>query len=500
MPRDAAPPSPDLLAAARARPLAAMALAVALLTALRLALLAASGLDLFVDEAQYWFWSTALDAGYFSKPPLIAWVIRAFTELGGADTAFWIRAAGPLFHAAAALLVGHAAARLTRDGTLGALAGFAYATLPAVSFGSMVISTDTVMMPFLAAALLLWAGLIERPSPRRAALMGACVGLGLLAKYAMVYFALCALLAALARADLRLSRRDAAVAAAAALLAVSPNIVWNVLQGGVTATHTLHNAGAAQGFPRFDSLGEYVGAQFGVMGLLFAGWLWAAAVPARPAALRAPEAARARGEAALWWFSVPVIAIVCAQALRSEANPNWGVAACVAATPLAVMLLHARAPRLLTAALAVNLAAAVALPLAAAFPEALTRPSGRYVLSRAMGQDAAAASIAERARAEAAQAVLVDSRALLAALTHHLRDDPLAVYAPRPDGPPGNSYELRAALPDAGSGPERLLVVSPDGPPPAPAGYRAGGAPVSWTPDAPFLKGRALTATLFLRD
>ena len=36
------------------------------LTALRIALLAASPLDLFVDEAQYWLWSTTPDFGYYS--------------------------------------------------------------------------------------------------------------------------------------------------------------------------------------------------------------------------------------------------------------------------------------------------------------------------------------------------------------------------------------------------------------------------------------------------
>ena len=31
--------------------------------------------NLFGDEAQYWLWSQDLDYGYFSKPPLLAWVI-----------------------------------------------------------------------------------------------------------------------------------------------------------------------------------------------------------------------------------------------------------------------------------------------------------------------------------------------------------------------------------------------------------------------------------------
>ena len=36
--------------------------------------------DLFFDEAQYWLWSRDLAFGYFSKPPLIAWLIRLATE------------------------------------------------------------------------------------------------------------------------------------------------------------------------------------------------------------------------------------------------------------------------------------------------------------------------------------------------------------------------------------------------------------------------------------
>ena len=47
------------------------------LTALRLAALFATPLELYPDEAQYWLWSRTLDWGYYSKPPMIAWLIWA---------------------------------------------------------------------------------------------------------------------------------------------------------------------------------------------------------------------------------------------------------------------------------------------------------------------------------------------------------------------------------------------------------------------------------------
>jgi len=53
------------------------------LLALRLTANAFAVTDLVFDEAQYWSWSRELDLGYFSKPPLLAWLIRGTSELCG---------------------------------------------------------------------------------------------------------------------------------------------------------------------------------------------------------------------------------------------------------------------------------------------------------------------------------------------------------------------------------------------------------------------------------
>ena len=50
---------------------------------LRSSYLFINGLDLIGDEAYYWDWSRQLDWCYYSKPPMVAWLIRLFTELGG---------------------------------------------------------------------------------------------------------------------------------------------------------------------------------------------------------------------------------------------------------------------------------------------------------------------------------------------------------------------------------------------------------------------------------
>src|SRR6516225_8996632 len=40
-------------------------------------------LDLAPDEAHYWDWSRRLDWSYYSKGPLVAWLIRAGCDLWG---------------------------------------------------------------------------------------------------------------------------------------------------------------------------------------------------------------------------------------------------------------------------------------------------------------------------------------------------------------------------------------------------------------------------------
>ena len=41
--------------------------------------------DLYGDEAQYWLWSQALDFGYYSKPPLLAWFLNGYSSIFGSS-------------------------------------------------------------------------------------------------------------------------------------------------------------------------------------------------------------------------------------------------------------------------------------------------------------------------------------------------------------------------------------------------------------------------------
>ena len=70
-------------------------------------------LPLHFDEAQYWDWSQNLDWGYFSKPPLLAFLIRVVTELCG-NGENCIRSLSPFLHFLTSLIIFYSVHLLTK--------------------------------------------------------------------------------------------------------------------------------------------------------------------------------------------------------------------------------------------------------------------------------------------------------------------------------------------------------------------------------------------------
>ncbi|MBL8548880.1 MAG: glycosyltransferase family 39 protein [Hyphomonadaceae bacterium] len=410
------------------------ALVLAALLVVRIAALMVSPLNLHFDEAQYWLWSRTLDWGYFSKPPLIAWVIAATTALFG-NGEWAVRLGAALAHAAGAAAVYALAARAY--GSRAALwAGLLWLTLPALWLSSFVISTDALMLPLWAAALYCFWRLKEAPSPGWGALLGLCVGAGALAKYAMLYFILCAALAALWSPAARraLLSWPGAIAGAAALLVLAPNLAWNAAHDFETVAHTASNANLGGRLFRPDELLKFLGGQAAVIGpVLFVALIWFLAKAARAPA-RLDETART-----LLAFTLPPLVIIMAQALVSRANANWAAAAYPAASVLLAGWLAAttNGRRALWAALATQAAlgaivlAALALPT---FADALGQ--GRAI-KRMRGWDAMAAETAARASEAPYTAVLADHRAGYFELRYYWRD--------RSDLPPVRAWRLHAA-------------------------------------------------------
>jgi lipid A galacturonosyltransferase RgtD len=440
---------------------------IALVTAWRIAVLPFSTAELFVDEAQYWLWGQTLEWGYYSKPPLIAWILRASTAMGGSDSPFWIHLPLPLMHASTAILLALIGRRLF-GARIGALAGLAYITLPAVALGSLLVSTDTPMLACFALAVLTHLRLTERRSTGLALVLGAATGVGLLAKYAMVYLPVSAALAALALPRARIAWSDAAIATALALALIAPNLVWNATHDFATLHHTADNSDF-QGFMlRPVALLQFWAGQFGVSGpMLFAAYLFGLGAVGRSWPHRYLAA-----------MSLPVFAIVSLQALQAGANANWAAAGHVGAVVIGAAWLAGRR-RWLIASFAVNGLVSLALPVATVFSDSWRVGSGNLVLERYVGMGDVSLRAADIAQAEGVDTIVASDRAFLADLFYTLRNSDLALYARPVAGFPPHHYAQEHSLPE---GPGDVLYLSRDGTSPCPDAV----AVADWQPELGF--------------
>jgi 4-amino-4-deoxy-L-arabinose transferase-like glycosyltransferase len=393
------------------------------LTAARIFSLQLNPFGLYFDEAQYWTWSRAFDWGYFTKPPLIAWVIGATTAVFG-DAEWAVRLGAPLAHAIAGtsiVLLG----RHMYGAAAGAWAGIGYLTLPGIFFSSFIISTDALLLPLWSIALLATWRLMTTRAGAWAVVLGLAVGLGVLAKYAMLYFVLCTAMAAWLLPPMReaLKGGRAIIASVIAIAVVTPNIIWNVNNGFATARHTIDNGrfGAADLF-NLDELSEFVFGQASVLGpvmfiLLFViGWVaWR-----RSSGLTDQDKF-------LISYILPPFLFVSAIAFISRANVNWVAVAYPAAVVwfTGSMLSAAKGKRWVWASFLVNSAIGlVAAYVLTAMPETATRFKG---VRTAIAWEETAELIAERARPQPGEApftaILVDDRTAYFELAYYWREE-----------------------------------------------------------------------------
>lgn len=428
------------------------------LTLLRWLVLAISPLELYGDEAQYWTWSRSFEFGYFTKPPLIAWIIAASTSVFG-DDAFGVRFAAPLCHAIAALFIGLSARDLAGP-RIGALAMFAYATLPAVSYSSLIISTDAPLLACWGVALWTFVRLLLTRRLGWAVATGLAVAVGLNAKYAMGFFLLCAGLHALFVRDARWLLRShcGAVVLLLGLAGLIPNLQWNMAHGWATVDHTADNANWNGPLLHVGKGLEFVAAQFGVFGpVLFAALVllivrWLRGLVTDP------------GIRLGLMFALPILALITIQAFLSRAHANWAATAYVGAS-LAVMLalVEPRFRLWLSGSFALHGVVAVGLYLVVALADVMPWPDGRDPFLRLRGWDAAATAIeSERDARDGDRIVLSDDRMLLASLIHAARDGNMRFAAFDVDGVPGNHYELTMPYDRDAAAPALFVSVYPD--------------------------------------
>ncbi|HEX5007716.1 MAG TPA: glycosyltransferase family 39 protein [Hyphomonadaceae bacterium] len=451
----------------RHKPAAAAAVCIAALVALRLIVVVASPLEIGPDEAQYWRWSRTLDFGYYSKPPLIAWIIALSTGVFG-NGEWAIRFFAPILHGVAAwflFLLG----RRAFDNRIGAWAAAIYLLMPGVWLSSTIMSTDAVLLPAWAAALYFLWRLREQPKISNGALAGAAIGLAMLAKYAALYLFVGAGLAALFDRDMRRAIFSPAGVAAgiAALLVLSPNLLWNAANGFATVSHTADNANLGEaGFNPLHVFG-FIGDQMAVFGpvtlvALFAGFGLIAGRKDKETTTR---------ELWLLCFIVPPLVVILGQEIMSRAHANWAATAYPAACVLLASWIdraflgesRAKAAPFVKGGIGLNAVIGVLFAIVWVAPALGDALGAANAFKRVRGWEQTADDLGALALEHSATALMFDEREVWHGVDYYGRDKPLPpIRAWRRTDHPRSHAEEAGAMQPGEDGRVIIASVRPD--------------------------------------
>lgn len=435
----------------------ALALLLAALLTLRLIVLWTTPLELGPDEAQYWFWSQTPAWGYFSKPPMIAWVIGLTSGICGPEEPC-VRLAAPLFHTATAIVL-FFIGRTLYGTPVGLMAGAAYATLPGVWLSSTLITTDVPLLFFWSLMILATVNLLERGSLLWGIVWGLSMGLGLLSKYAMGYGLVGLALALILTHEnpRRLLEADWVLGFLLAFGLIAPNIQWNLENGFATVRHTASNANwGAENLFNLSKLGEFLGGQIALLGpVLAALFVWGLVRGWR----QLGPASQSRAASILLSFALPVLIVVTVQAFISRANANWAAVALAPVCVLGAAWAQAQGRRRLFW-LGIGINAAIGLFLAAlavspSLVEALNRHND---VKRLRGWNELAQIVVRQGHDGRFDAILSDDREDLASFAYYARDATIPIRSFVPATGPNYEFHLSIPLPKMETG--RVLYIS----------------------------------------
>ena len=292
------------------------------ITLLRIYALYVSPIELSVDEAQYWDWSHSIEFGYFTKPPMIAWVIALSTKIFGNEE--WVvRLCSPLIHLSISLIL-WATSQFAFGGKAGKLAALIWIFTPAASLGSFIISTDTPLLLFWSFSIFFIFKLFHNETHIIAILAGISIGLAFLSKYAALYFIIFLIMWWLIYdRNKNLSITYIFILLVTSMLVASGNIYWNYVNEFVTVNHTVSNANLTEIEFNLTNVISFLSSQLLVFGPIFL-LLYMFLVF---------DCFLQKGKLSLLaLLSLPIILLITIQSFLKISNPNWAISAYIGAT------------------------------------------------------------------------------------------------------------------------------------------------------------------------
>ncbi len=151
--------------------------------------------DLCGDEAEYWTWSRKLDWSYYTRGPVVAWLIRLGTELFGAlslkltgSLMFAVRFPCVILGGLTAWAVYRLAVMTTSSQRTGLVAVLLLPVIPIFALGGVIVTSDTPLVCCWAWAAV-WSLRAVKEDKFLAWLVAGAIGaVGVLAKYSFLAF------------------------------------------------------------------------------------------------------------------------------------------------------------------------------------------------------------------------------------------------------------------------------------------------------------------------
>ena len=289
-----------------------------------------SPLEVQGDEAQYWYWSTYFDWGYYSKPPLVAWIIGLFTSIFG-NSIFILKLPSLLAHFLTSLVLFNLSKVFNRSTEESLWLSITYLLFFAVSLSSNIISTDPFLLLFWSSSLLFFKICLNKKTFKNIILTSIFVALGFYAKYAMIYFFLCSIILILFTDNKKELIKSILIISFFVLILISPHLYWLYSTNWVTFIHTGDNFNWNASLYNFEQLFNFVVSQFFISTpiILF---------------IFIKQFAKTKKFIQSYSFeisySLPILVLITAQSFISRANANWSSVAFIGVSMIAVNILY----------------------------------------------------------------------------------------------------------------------------------------------------------------
>ena len=182
--------------------------------------------NLHVDTLEAAFWTHDLAFGYWKHPPLLTWLID-LVFLPGPLSIFSILFLSQIITISTAFFIWKLAYRL-QGAHAARMALILFLTSPLASFYALQVNHNTVLAPFIAATLYFGYRYLETRSLKVNFLLGLSIGLGLLAKYEIIFaiIPLLALALIIPRYRSAFFHAKTYFALLIALLCLAPHLQW----------------------------------------------------------------------------------------------------------------------------------------------------------------------------------------------------------------------------------------------------------------------------------